>query len=215
MRQATPGTPGPIVDAAPVRVGAGSGLSGAGTIAADLVNDGTVEAGGQLQVTGNYTQDSGATLGAGFTTRLAVAGKATLAGALLAQAVPAPSPGTQAPAITFSSLAGGFTSHNLGFNLVVKPGEIDVVAQPQVAASAPSVARGSPVTISGGDFGSFTTVTLYLDKVGGQVLGTTQAGYPGSFAAKITIPSSTSTGTHKIIARGSDGRQAQTTITVS
>ena len=90
-----------------------------------------------------------------------------------------------------------------------------MTAQPQIAASAPSVAGGGPLTITGGDFGTVTTVTVYLDKVGGTVLGTARADAYGNFLANVTIPSATPPGSHLIIARGSDGRRAQTTITVT
>ena len=108
------------LSASTVLVSSGSSLAAAGTIAGDLVNDGSVGAASQVHVTGNYTQGSRATLQAGFTSELTVAGDATLAGALLAKEAPSPRPGTQATAVTFASLQGGFTSHNLGVKVAVK-----------------------------------------------------------------------------------------------
>jgi hypothetical protein len=61
-----------------------------GTLEGNLVNDGTVDAGGGNATTsGNYTQDNGATLVAGFGPELKVAGKATLDAAPVA---PSPIP---------------------------------------------------------------------------------------------------------------------------
>ena len=201
------------VTATTVHIDRGS-LSASGTIDGNLVNDGFVEPASRLAVTGSYTQGTGGTLDAGFVTELQVAGKATLAGALTAGATPPPAPGTRGTAITFGSRSGGFTTHNLGFNLVALAHRIDVTAQTQVAASPATVARGATATMSGGDFGYRDTVTLFLDQVGGRILGTAQAGFQGEFSTGFTVPWIPA-GTHTIIAVGSSGRQAQTTITVT
>jgi hypothetical protein len=203
------------VSARTVRIGHGASLGALGTIAGNLVNNGAVGPAYHLAVTGNYTQTAGASLAAGFVPELQVAGHATLAGELIASQAPPPAPGTRATAITFGSLTGGFTSHSLGVNLDTLANEIDVVAQPQIAASPATVAPGAALTVNGGDFGLGTSVQLFLDHTNGSFLGTAQPGDQGFFAANGTIPASAAAGTHKIIAIGSDGRQAQATITVS
>jgi hypothetical protein len=90
-----------------------------------------------------------------------------------------------------------------------------VAAQPQIAATAASVARGAPVTVNGGDFGLFDNVTVFVDQAGGIALGTARASAYGGATVTGTIPSSLPAGTHKLIAVGTGGRQATTTITVS
>jgi hypothetical protein len=203
------------VSARTVRIGQGASLSALGTIAGNLVNDGSVGPAYHLAVTGNYTQTTGASLAAGFVPELQVAGKATLAGELIASQVPPPPPGTRATALTFGALSGGFTSHSLGFTLDTLANQIDVIARPQIAASPVTVAPGGALTVNGGDFGLGSNVTVFLDRSGGTVLGTARASAYGAFTAGGTIPSSVPAGTHKLIAVGSDGRHAQTTITVS
>jgi hypothetical protein len=126
-----------------------------------------------------------------------------------------PAPGTRAVAITFASASGGFTGHGLGFTLVRTAHEVDVIARPQIAVSPASVALGGQATVTGGDFGYETTVTLFLDQAGGTFLGIAQPSGEGTFSVGVTIPSSAAAGAHKIIAVGSDGRQATTMITVS
>jgi hypothetical protein len=201
------------VKATTVRIEHTASLSADGTIDGNLVNDGALGPAYHLAVTGSYTQGPDATLAAGFVPELQVAGKATLAGTLITGTAAAP--GTTSTAITFSSLTGGFTSHSAGFNLVTQAHQIDVVAQTQIAASPSSVTPGGTVNVSGGDFGFLATVTIYLNNPGGPVLGTKQLGDQGSFTAPVTVPASTLPGTHKIVAVDSDGRQAQTTITVT
>jgi hypothetical protein len=201
------------VTAATVHIDHGS-LSASGTIDGNLVNDGLVEPASRLAVTGSYRQGAVGALAAGFGPELQVAGKATLAGALTAGAAPPPAPGTRGTAITFRSLSGGFTTHNLGFTVVTLAHQIDVTAQTQLAASPATVARGATATMTGGDFGYRDTVTLFLDQANGRVLGTAQAGFQGEFSTGITIPW-IPPGTHTIIAVGSSGRQAQTIITVT
>ena len=46
-------------------------------------------------------------------------------------------------------------------------------------------------------------------------MGTTRASAQGFFTTTVTIPPSTSLGGHKLVAVGSDGRQAEVAITVS
>ena len=203
------------VTAPTVQIGHGAGLSALGTIDGNLVNNGSVAPAYHLNVTGSYVQTAGATLAAGFVQELQVAGKATLAGTLTASEAPAPTPGTRGTAITFSSLSGGFTSHNPGFNLVTEAHQIDVVAQPQIVASATTVAPGTSVTVTGGDFAFGGTVTILLDKTTGAVLGSARAGDQGDFTATITVPSTVPAGSHKLIAVGPGGRRAEVTITVS
>jgi len=187
-----------------------------GTIAGSLVNDGSAQAFGGFatQVTGNYQQAPGANLESGFGGPLAVAGTATLAGSV-SSIEGEPVTGDISPAITFGSLAGGFTSSGLGFTFVTKPHEIDVVTQPQIAASPVTVAPRQAVTVSGASFQLGDSVQVFLDHVGGTPLGGTEAGYGGRFSVQVTIPASAQAGTHHLIAVGSDGSQAETTITVS
>ena len=199
-----------------VVIGQAARLAASGTITGNLVNDGAVGPTGKLPVSGNYTQAPGATLTAGFGSELQVTGTAALAGGLRATAVvPEPVPGTRSPAITFSSATGSLTAQGLGFVLARTAHEIDVIARPQIAVSPASAARGTQVTVTGGDFGYGTTVTLFLDQAGGTVLRTAQPNEFGAFSVSATIPSSATAGAHKIIAVGSDGRQAAATITVS
>jgi hypothetical protein len=199
-----------------VVIGLAARLTANGTIAGSLVNDGVVAVAGQLPLSGNYTQAPGATLAAGFGGELKVTGTAALAGGLLSAApVPDAAPGTRATAITFSSASGNFTSHALGFPLQRTAHEVDVIATPQIAVSPASAAPGGQVTVTGADFGYQTTVTLFLDRVGGTVLGTAQPDVQGAFTVGATIPSSATAGSHTVIAVGSDGRQAQATLTVS
>ena len=187
-----------------------------GTLDGNLVNDGTVDAGGGNATTsGNYTQDNGATLVAGFGPELKVAGKATLAGALDAAPVaPSPTPGTRSTAITFSSLAGGFTSHSLGVTLATSNSQIDVIAKTQIAVSPHTVAPGGTVTVTGGGFFA-DTVSVHLDKANGPVLGSAESSFTGQVTITVTIPASTPAGRHTLIANDSGGRHAQVTITVS
>jgi hypothetical protein len=201
------------VTARTVTIGQGASLSATGTITGNLVNNGSVAAG--LSVTGSYTQAASATLRAGFGPELMVGGKATLAGALTALALPPPTPGTRSPAITAASVSGGFTSHSLGFNIVSGANEVDVVAQPQIAAATSTVAPGGTVTVNGGDFSLDSNVTVFLDQAGGTALGTARASVYGQVTVTGTIPSSLSPGAHKLIAVDSAGRRATATVTVS
>jgi hypothetical protein len=199
-----------------VVIGRAARLAASGAIAGNLVNDGAVGPAGQLSVSGNYTQAPGATLTAGFGNELRVTGTAVLAGGLRATAaIPEPTPGTRSPAITFSSATGSLVAQGLGFVLARTAHEIDVIARPQIAVAPASAARGSQVTVTGGDFGYETTVTLFLDQAGGTVLGTAQPDVFGAFSVGATIPASATAGASKIIAVGSDGRRATATITVS
>jgi hypothetical protein len=112
-------------------------------------------------------------------------------------------------------LSNSFTSHNPGFNVVTEAHQIDVVAQPQIVASAASVAPGGSETVTGGDFALGDNVSVHLDQAGGPVLGTARAGFQGQFSVTVTIPSPAAAGSHQLIAVGSSGRQAETAITVS
>jgi hypothetical protein len=187
----------------------------AGTIAGSLVNDGSVRAFGPAatHVTGNYAQAPGASLDSGFGGPLAVAGTATLAGSVSSfQAFPVA--GATSPVITFGSVSGSFTSNNLGFTLLTKAHEIDVVTQPQIAASPTTVAPGHTVTVNGASF-RLGTVTIFLDHVSGTPLAQTIAGYGGRFAVTVTIPASAKAGSHKLITTQQDSNPAETTITVT
>jgi hypothetical protein len=199
-----------------VTIGAGGTLfdlyGGGSTIAGNLVNDGSVEA-GHLQVTGNYTQAPGASLGVGFGVLLAVKGQATLAGSVSAAELFS-DPGDTAALITFGSLSGGFTSHSVGIVLTTKPHEIDATITPQIAATPATVAPGQTVTVDGGGFQNSERVRIFLHSVTGRPLATAIAGIRGQFAATFTVPSFTATGTQQIIAVGGLGDQATTTITV-
>jgi hypothetical protein len=199
-----------------VLIGAGGRMSLTGTLDGNLVNDGTVEASsGHATTSGSFTQDNGATLVAGFGPELKVAGKATLAGALEAAPVtPSPTPGTRSTAITFSSLAGGFTSHSLGVTLATSKSQIDIIARTQIAVSPHTVAPGGTVTVTGGGFFA-DTVSVHLGKANGPVLGSARAGLAGQVTITVTIPASTPAGRHKLIANDPGGRHAQATITVS
>jgi hypothetical protein len=95
---------------------------------------------------------------------------------------------------------------------VTKAHQIDVIAQPQIAAAPTTVTPGGSVTVTGGDFGLGSAVKVSL---GGAARGTGRAGAQGAFTLTITIPSATPAGTHKLIGVGSDGRRAAVSITVS
>jgi acetyltransferase-like isoleucine patch superfamily enzyme len=196
-----------------VTIGQHALLSAGGTLVGNLVNNGSVIAG--LSVTGSYTQAASGTLRAGFGPELMVGGKATLAGALTALAVPPPTPGTRSPAITAASVSGGFTSHNPGFNIVGGANEVDVVAQPQIVAATSAIAPGGTLTVNGGDFDLGSNVTVFLDQAGGTVLGAARANVYGEVTVTGNIPSSLPPGTHKLVAVDSSGRRATATVTVS
>jgi len=198
-----------------VTIGHAASLSANGTITGNLVNNGSVGPASHLSVTGSYTQAATATLNSGFVSELMVEGKATLAGELIARQAPSPTPGSHGTAITFASVTGGFTTHSLGFNIVTGANQVGVVAQPQIAPTATTVAPGGPVMVNGGDFGLGSNVTVFLDRAGGTVLGTATPGDYGDFTMTGTIPSSVAAGRHKIVAVGSDGRRATAMITVS
>ena len=198
-----------------VTIGHAASLSANGTITGNLVNNGSVGPASHLSVTGSYTQTATAMLNSGFVSELMVEGKATLAGELIARQAPSPTPGSHGTAITFASVTGGFTTHSLGFNIVTGANQVGVVAQPQIAPTATTVAPGGPVMVNGGDFGLGSNVTVFLDRAGGTVLGTATPGDYGDFTMTGTIPSSVAAGRHKIVAVGSDGRRATAMITVS
>ena len=204
-------------------IGQGAALQATDSIiVGNLVNDGDAAVAGATasQVTGSYTQDPAGSLVAGFTilpgaqAPLAVTGRATLAGTLSSRDS-LPIRGATAPAITFGALSGGFTSVGLGFSQVIKAQEIDVVVQPQIAASPTTVAPGRKVDVTGLSFGFEATVRIFLDHTGGTPLTSTVAGYGGKIAATVKIPAKTAAGHHMLIAVGSDGSRASAPITVS
>lgn len=90
-----------------------------------------------------------------------------------------------------------------------------MVAQPQIADTAATVAPGASVTVNGGDFGLADNLTVFLDKAAGAVLGTGRPSAQGGFTVTGALPASVPAGSHQLIAVGSDGRRASTTITVS
>ena len=200
--------------ASQVTIDPGATLLDGGSIGGSLVNDGFAQASGTAHVTGNYTQAAGAKLASGFGGVLAVAGQATLAGEVLSAEI-FPRAGDTSPAITFGSLSGGFTSVGLGFTQLTTARAIDVVTTPQIVASAATVAPGQTLTVTGQSFGFQTTVRIFLDRVSTRPLATTHAGYRGVLATPVTIPASVKAGSHHLIAVGSNGNQAETTITVS
>jgi hypothetical protein len=112
-----------------VLIGGGAGLSGGGTVAAPVTNDGDIEPFGNLVVGGDYTQASGATFTSYFNTgRLDVTGVARLAGALeiiFNKSCP-PRAGSNYIALDYRSHTGLFTSHTSGFRLTVSSNSIEV-----------------------------------------------------------------------------------------
>jgi hypothetical protein len=84
--------------------------------------------------------------------------------------IPSPTPGTRSTAVTFSSLAGGFTRHSLGVTLATSKTQIDVIAETQIVVSPHTVAPGAAVTVTGGGF-SAGTVSVHLCKANGPVVG--------------------------------------------
>jgi hypothetical protein len=112
-----------------VLIGGGAGLSGGGTIAAPLTNEGTIEPFGTLVVGGDYTQGSAATFTSYFSSgRLAVTGVARLAGALdiiFNERCP-PRAGSHYIALNYRSHTGLFSSVTSGFRLNVSSNSIEV-----------------------------------------------------------------------------------------
>ena len=203
-------------------IGQGAALQATHSIiVGNLVNDGNAGVIGSAasQVTGSYTQTPAANLTAGFTglpgaeAPLAVTGRATLAGTLSARDF-LPTRGATAPAITFAARSGGFTHVSLGFAQVTNAHEIDVVVQPQIAASPTSVAAGKTVAVTGLSFGFGTTVRVFLDHTSGAPLTSTVAGYNGSIAVTVKIPAKTPAADHALVAAGSDGSTASVAIIV-
>jgi len=197
-----------------VKVGHGATLTAEqATIAGNLVNNGTVITGPAATVTGNYTQAPGADLTPGFGAPLQVAGTATLAGRVSVFEF-LTSPGSSTTAITFGTLSGNFTRHNLGVRLFTQENQIEAFLLPQISASPKTVAPGAQVTVNGGSFAP-GTVSIYLDQVGGTPLATTSGGIEGTFTVPVTIPPATTAGLHKLIAVEPSNIQASTAITVS
>jgi hypothetical protein len=208
---------GSVLSATRVTIGAAATLNAdQATIAGNLVNDGTAEVGdpAPVKIAGSYTQAPGASLTEIFGGPLTVTGKATLAGAV-SVTDELPQLGDSTAVVSFGSHSGGFTSHSVGIRLVTKPGQIDAVILPQIAASPATVAPGAQLAVNGGSFTLESTVRIFLDQPNGTPLGTTVAGGAGRFAATVTIPAATAAGSHKLIAVGSDGNRAATTIKVS
>jgi hypothetical protein len=194
---------GSNLEATQLNLYAGSMLSGGNqsVIEANVYNDGSFGSGGQvLRIAGNYTQASGGSIGAGNGYQVSISGHANLAGALDVLSGFPPAPGTKSTALTFASRTGDFTSNTIGFRIVAGSTQIDVVAQSQVALSPTSAAPGSTITVSGGDFPYESTVDLYLDRVGGTLLGTARTSFHGFFQTSVAVPSSTSAGNHTVIA---------------
>jgi hypothetical protein len=66
---------------------------------------------------------------------------------------------------------------------------------------------GNPFTLSGSNFGAGKSIAIYLDKSGGQSVGTAQAAGDGTFQVQLTMPTPDSGGwgNHKIVAVESGG----------
>ena len=212
-----------VLDASQVTVDNGGTLSGAGTINASLVNNGSVNAtgmssaGGTLAVNGDYTQARQASYTSGSQTSvgvLAVSGTATLAGEVSTLQYP-PRPGSSYPLIMFGSLSGHFTRHTLGFTLSTQANAIDAVIVPQIGASAKTVAPGGTLTVTGASFQFNELVSIYLDHATGTPLAQVTSGDAGQISATVTIPAATAAGAHKLIAVDNAGDRAAKTITVS
>jgi hypothetical protein len=112
-----------------VVIAGGAGLSGGGTVAAALTNDGGIEPFGTLVVGGDYSQGSGATFTSYFNSgRLDVTGVARLAGALdiIASKPCPPRAGSHYTALNYRSHSGLFSSVTSGFRLTVSSNSIEV-----------------------------------------------------------------------------------------
>ena len=205
--------PNAVLSASSVTIGQGASFADRGTVAADLVNDGSVAVVGTAHVSGNYTQAPGASLASGFGKLLAVTGTATLAGSLSAIEGTAHS-GDTTQLITFGSVAGNFTGHNLGLQLVTRAHEIDAVQVPQLAISPTAVSPGQTVTVRGGGFTDEAALRIFLDHASGTPLMIGIVGVAGNFAISVTIPASVAPGPHRLIAVQSDGHRASAPITV-
>jgi hypothetical protein len=205
--------PNAVLSASPVTIDRGASFFDQGTVATDLVNDGSVVAVGTAHVTQNYTQAPGASLTSGFGNLLTVAGTARLAGSVSATKVLAQT-GDETQLITFGSLAGNFTGHSLGLKLLTRFNEIDGLLLPQIAVSPTTVAPGHTVTMHGGGFTIGQVARIFLDRASGTPLATASIDALGGFTATITIPASAAAGPHRLIAVQSDGNRASASITV-
>jgi hypothetical protein len=206
---------GTNLSASEVLIDQGATMSLSGTIAGNLVDQGTLETAGPgpATVTGNYTQSPGAELDVNFGEPLVVDEVATLAGSVNSgEAIPETGDRTQL--ITFESLNGAFSSHNPGFLVVPMSQEIDAVILPQIDISPHRVSPTTLVTVNGGSF-PLSEVNLYLNSAKGKLLASTEAGYFGRFSVSFTLPTGVPRGMHLIIASGSDGSRAEGTITVT
>jgi hypothetical protein len=207
--------PGGVLSASSVTIDHGARYFGQGTIATDLVNDGSVAAVGTAHVTGNYTQAPGASLTTGFGNVLRVAGAAKLAGSVSA-AKPLGQTGDKTQLITFKSLSlmGAFTSHPLGLRLLTRFNEIDGLLFPQIAASPTTVSAGQTVTVRGGGYTFDQVASIFLDHARGKPLATQVIDAFGNIKVPVTIPASVAAGPHRLIAVESDGNRATATFTV-
>ena len=205
--------PNAVLSASSVTIGRGASFDDRGTVAADLVNDGSVAVTGTAHVSGNYTQAPGASLLSGFGKLLAVAGTATLAGSLSAIEGTAHT-GDTTQLITFGSVAGNFTGHTLGLQLVTRAHEIDAIQVSQLAISPTAVSPGQTVTVRGGGFTDEAVLRIFLDIASGTPLTTGIVGVAGNFAIPVTIPASVAPVPHRLIAVQSDGHRASAPITV-
>jgi hypothetical protein len=113
-----------------VLVEPGGTLSG-GTVASSVTNNGNVSLSGSMNVTGNYSQASSASLTEMFGATLHVQGNATLSGALNVQVNPKrpPKSGASYTALTAGSLSGSFTSVTAGFTVTTSGDSIQVTKQ--------------------------------------------------------------------------------------
>lgn len=205
--------------ASQVMIPSGTGLTAEGpaSITGNVVNDGAVQVDpGTLGVTGNYTQAAGASLTSGFLALLKVTGTASLAGTLISGEV-FPKPGDTSAVLSYGSLSGGFTSLVLGITMTVKPHEIDATIVPQIRSTVATVAPGQTVLVRGRSFVYRERVKVFLDSTGGTplVTGRQPARTEGIIPLDVPIPASATAGVHKLIAVGSDGSRATTTIKVS
>jgi hypothetical protein len=149
----------------------------------------------------------------GFGAPLDVAGTATLAGTVSVFEFLG-NPGDSTAAITFGTLSGDFTRHNLGVRLVTQANQIEALLLPAISASPRTIAPDAQVTVTGGSF-PFNSISIYLDHVSGTPLATTSGGTRGTFTVPVTIPPTATAGPHKLIAVATGNVRASTAITVS
>ena len=73
---------------------------------------------------------------------------------------------------------------------------------------------GEQITISGSDFKTNTTATATMYSTP-QLLGTFTTSTTGTFSGLVTIPTSTSTGSHTIVVAGTNNAGANVSITLN